>query len=98
MSIFLLTSSAVLGAVWCVVLFLVCFVCVHLVKLAKIGFDVTKKQTKKPSEQPPNEHTNSQNHPDGKTPSGQRSVYYFVKQKRRDGQTVYRRSKGLRYK
>lgn len=97
MSIFLLTSSAVLGAVWCGVLLLVCFVCVHLVKLAKIGFDVTKKETKEQTEQPKNEHLQPQNHPNGKTPSGQRSVYYFVKQKRKDGQTVYRRSKRGRY-
>ena len=64
-----------LGLLWLILLFLLCFFGVHLVKLAKIGFDYTKN---KPSLQE-NEQKNS---PDEKKPSEQKAVYYVVNRNR----------------
>ncbi len=70
-----------LGFLWLILLFLLCFVCVHLIKLAKIGFDYTqgKTQLKEPKQK---------NNPDAEKASGKQPVYYVVSRKRYHGKNM----------
>lgn len=85
-----LISTLALGGIWCIVLVVVCFIGVHLVKLAKIGFDVTKD--------PPKQPTNKEKISDGQKPSDTKPVYCFVERRKQGKTTVYSKPKRLRFK
>ena len=83
MNTLLLLSTLVVGGIWCALFLLFAFIGVHLIKLAKIGFDTTKNPPT-----PPNEHKKE---PDGKNPSDTRHSYCFVARKKHGKTTVYKR-------
>ena len=64
-----------LGWLWLIFLFILCFVGVHLIKLAKIGLDYTTEKSSK-------ETTEKKSSPDKPKTSGQKAVYYVVNRNR----------------
>ena len=93
MNTFLLLSTLGLGAIWCGVLLAFCFLFIHVIKLAKIGLDVTKKEKK-----PQTKSTPTQKTPDGQTPSGEKSVFYFIERTKQGKRVVYKKPKRLHFK
>lgn len=80
----LLLASPALGAIWLVVLFIVIFLLVHAVKLARLGLRV------QPPSKPPKDEVTAPKEPPKKEETPKKrparplgSVYYIVEKKRR---------------
>ena len=84
-----LLSSAALGVVWLTLLFGSCFLCVHIIKLARLGRQYQKQQqTPKKTEQPEKI---------APPPKEGEPVYYIVEKKRRN-KTSYGEPKRIQFK
>lgn len=90
MNTLLLISTLALGGIWCGLLLLFCFFVVHLIKLAKIGFDVTKN--------PPPVEQKKEKISDGQKPSDTKPVYCIVERRKQGNTTVYKKPKRLHFK
>ena len=89
--IYLLSARAVGGAFCLIFLFSFCFVCVHILKCAKIGFF----QSRKKPEPPPKKEEKE------KAPApSQEPIYYIVERKRTRSRpkTTYSEPKQIRFK
>lgn len=99
-----LLSAPINGAIWLVVLFLVVFLGVHLVKLARLGIDALpsrkrEDKTSGDSRKPPNTE-NARTTPAQPPPDRQpEPVYYIVERKqRRRPKETYSPPKEIRFK
>lgn len=90
MNTLLLISTLALGGIWSAVLLLICFLCVHLIKLAKIGFDTVQN--------PPEDNEEEKKISDGEKPSDSKPVYCFIERKQKGKTTVYTKPKRLHFK
>ena len=87
----ILLASSALGVVWLLLLFALCFLIVHVIRLAQFGRQYQKeKQTTQQAPSPP---------PEQKTPSQREGepVYYIVEKKRRN-KTSYGEPKRIQFK
>ncbi|MBQ8308972.1 MAG: hypothetical protein IJX96_03970 [Clostridia bacterium] len=87
----LLTVSPLLGILWLVLLFIACFICVHITRLVKFGWLYQRRPYEKPK---PPEQTEKK--APEKTPSAE-PVYYIVERKRKTRQS-YSEPKEIRFK
>ncbi len=85
----LLSAYAVGGIFSLVFLFALCFVCIHILKCAKIGFFHHKKPTEPPP--PPKEDAK-------KAPTSQEPIYYIVERKRMRAKPKYGEPKQILFK
>ena len=87
----LLISSAVLGAVWLVVLFVTSFFAVHVIKLARLGLNAQPKpKEEKPAPKPPERKNEPASTPE--------PVYYIVERKRKRAKSSYSTPKEIKFK
>lgn len=86
----LLLVSPIVGFVWIARLFGFCFLAVHILKLARIGWEAPKTQ---PSA-PPKEEKKEEN----KAPASQEPIYYIVERKTRRAKSSYKEPKEIRFK
>lgn len=87
--LFLLSARAVGGAFCLIFLFSFCFVCVHILKCAKIGFF----QSRKTPDAPPKKEEKE------KAPAPpQEPIYYIVEKKRTRAKPKYGEPKEIRFK
>ena len=85
----LLSARAVGGAFCLIFLFSFCFICVHILKCAKIGFF----QSRKKPEPPPKKEEKE------KAPAPpQEPIYYIVEKKRTRAKPKYGEPKEIRFK
>ena len=88
----LLTPSPLIGILWLILLFILCFLGIHVAKLARIGKRHLKDDNQKPQEKSgenvssspqktPKQPTSSA--PSVSSPSSAEPVYYIVERKRR---------------
>jgi hypothetical protein len=86
----LLLSLPAQGFLWIIFLFAFCFLCVHLLKLAKLGTDTLRK-TPPPAPEKKEEK---------KTPAEQpqEPVYYIVEKKTRRPKSSYSEPKQIKFK
>ena len=86
----LLLSLPAQGFLWIIFLFAFCFLCVHLLKLAKLGTDTLRK-TPTPAPEKKEEK---------KTPAEQpqEPVYYIVEKKTRRPKSSYSEPKQIKFK
>ena len=90
----LLLSRGVLGLFWSVFLFALCFACIHIAKLARLGALYRKSTSQKPPE-PPNPPEKEKE----KAPaSAQEPVYYIVERKKKRAKPQYGEPKEIRFK
>ena len=88
----LLSAYAVGGIFSLLFLFILCFVCVHILKCAKIGFAQHKKPTDPPTPPtPPKEDVK-------KAPAPQEPVYYIVERKRTRAKPKYSEPRQIQFK
>ena len=86
----LLLILPIVGLLWGILLFGLCFLGVHILKLARIGLDTqklptTQKETEKKEEEK-------------KAPAVQEPVYYIVERKTRRAKSTYTQPKEFRFK
>ncbi len=86
-------NSAVVGGVFLGLLFIVCFLGVHIVKLARRGYEETLKVKK--GEQPQQSAPEQEKKPVQKTPE---PVYYIVEKKKKRPKSSYSDPKEFRFK
>ena len=87
----LLLASPLVGFLWVALLFGFCFLGVHILKLAKIGWDAPKTQ----AEEPPK----AEKHEEKKAPATtQEPIYYIVERKTRRAKSSYTEPKEIRFK
>ncbi len=83
----LLTASPLLGILWLALLFVLCFLGIHVAKLARIGNKHLKNETQKPQEKSGEDTSSSPQKSatqTSSTPLGAgEPVYYIVERKRR---------------
>jgi hypothetical protein len=94
MRILLLSAPASIGALWCVLILIVCFFFVHLFRLAKFGWLYQNKPQKNQAT-PPEEKAKPKK--DASTPTAQEPVYYIVERKKRT-KSSYSEPKQIRFK
>ncbi len=88
----LLTVTPLLGIVWLTLLFIVCFLGVHIARLVKFGWLYQKQ----PTQEKPKPPEQSEKKAPEKTPSAE-PVYYIVERKRKTRQS-YSEPKEIRFK
>ena len=82
------------GFLWLIFLFILCFLCVHLTKLALHGAEIIRKT---PPQAPPEKKEEKQE--EKKAPaSPQEPVYYIVEKKTRRPKSSYSEPKQIRFK
>ena len=86
----LLLASPIVGCIWIALLFGFCFLGVHILKLARIGWEVPKTQ----AIEPPKEEKKEEK----KAPALQEPVYYIVERKTRRAKSSYKEPKEIRFK
>ncbi len=95
----LLSALPALGVVWSVVLFLLCFLCVHIARLVKFGWKY--QSADKPREK--RDEPVKKEQPEKKAPAEpaqnapQEPIYYIVEKKRR-AKTTFGEPKQIRFK
>lgn len=88
---YLFLSAAAVGGVFCTAfLFTLCFVCIHILKCAKIGW-------KQRRQNPPDGNPKSTQNEKAPAPP-QEPVYYIVEKKRTHPKTKYTEPKEIRFK
>ena len=87
----LLAVSPIIGFVWITLLFGFCFLGVHILKLARIGWNAPKTQA-------PPQHTGEEKKEEKKTPAKEEPIYYIVERKTRRAKTSYTEPKEIRFK
>lgn len=87
----LLAVSPIVGLVWIALLFGFCFLGVHILKLAHIGWNAPKTQ-EKPQE------TNEEKKEEKKAPAKEEPIYYIVERKTRRAKSTYTEPKEIRFK
>ena len=87
----LLLITPLVGFIWFALLFGFCFFGVHILKLAKIGWDTPKTQQK---EQPKEEKAEEKKAP----ANAQEPIYYIVERKTRRAKSSYTAPKEIRFK
>ena len=88
-----LLASPILGAVWLIFLFLLCFFAVHFIRLAKLGQRWREEQTQKKEQKPAPEKEEKQTPPNN---TGE-PIYYIVERKRRT-KSSFGEPKQIRFK
>ena len=86
----LLLSLPAQGFLWIIFLFAFCFLCVHLLKLAKLGTDTLRKTP------PPAPEKKEEKKPPAEQP--QEPVYYIVEKKTRRPKSSYSEPKQIKFK
>ena len=89
-----LLGAAARGAFWLAFIFVVCFLSVHLVRLAKIGWNHQKNRTV-PPEKPKSERPDPPPKPEERPPE---PVYYIVERKRKRSRDSYSSPKEIKFK
>ena len=89
----LLLATPVSGVIWLLLLFVFCFLGVHILRLAKFGWDSQKRKPPTPQKETP---------PEKKAPAppstAQEPVYYIVEKKKKRPKTSYGEPKEFRFK
>ena len=86
----LLLALPVKGFLWFLLIFALCFVGVHVLQLARVGWEYKKEKIKKPPAEPPKEEK--------KAPAVQEPVYYIVERKTRRAKSAYTEPKRIQFK
>lgn len=87
----LLLSTPVLGMLWTIILFLICFIGTHVAILAQVGWDV-QRQNNKPKAEEKTEEKKA-------TPEKQAEpIYYIVERKTRRAKPTYGEPKQINFK
>ncbi len=87
----LLLVSPVVGFVWIALLFDFCFLGVHILKLARIGWKAPKTQSDQPQEK-------EEKKEEKKAPAPQEPIYYIVERKTRRAKSSFKEPKEIRFK
>ena len=87
----LLLSSPIVGFVWSSLLFGFCFLCVHILKLARIGWQAPKTT-------PSTQNQQEEKKEEKKAPAPQEPIYYIVERKTRRAKSSYTEPKEIRFK
>lgn len=90
----LLISSA-FGIFWLVLLFVLCFVCVHVLRLARMGQAYRKSE--RPTSQPPPQPTKPNDEKKNSQEKDVAPIYYIVERKKRV-KSNYSEPKQIRFK
>ena len=91
----LLTTAA--NGIFCLILlFLFCFLCVHLIKFAQIGWKHQNKQPEKPTDNTAEKTENKENKAPAQNP--QEPIYYIVEKKTKRAKSSYGEPKQIRFK
>ena len=88
----ILSASPALGIVWATLLFILCFLLVHIARLARMGWKYRKTQNA--PEKPPAPAPEKKAHAEEKP---QEPIYYIVEKKRR-AKTTFSEPKQIRFK
>ena len=88
----LLAHNAIAGAFFIVLLFLFCFLCVHVVKYAKIGWQTQRKAPPKAPPAPP------QTPKEEKPAQNSEPIYYIVERKKARSKHRYSEPREIRFK
>ena len=95
----LLITVALQGGIWTIFLFLFCFVGVHVVKLARYGWEYQNSQQNKENaninEPKPEEQTDKKKAPE--QACAQEPIYYIVERKQRRSKPRYSEPKEIRF-
>jgi hypothetical protein len=91
-----LLSTAANGIVCLILLFVFCFLCIHLLKFAQIGWTYQNNQTEKPTEPPIEKAENKENKAPAQNP--QEPIYYIVEKKTKRAKSSYGEPKQIRFK
>lgn len=86
----LLLASPALGILWVTLLFGLCFLGVHILKLARIGWGAPKT--------PPKTEKKEEKVEEKKAPATQEPIYYIVERKTRRAKSSYTEPKEIRFK
>ncbi len=91
MYIYLLISTPVKGLLWCILLFILCLIGVHIARLAQIGWTYQIQKDKKTPPPPP---------PEKKAPAEkpQEPIYYIVERKTRKAKPAYSEPKPIQFR
>ena len=89
----LLIALPVEGCIWFLFIFLLCFIGVHVLQLARIGWAYKKQTAKKPSPPPPPPPKEEK-----KAPAEQEPIYYIVERKTRRAKPAYAEPKRIHFK
>ena len=95
-----LLSTAFIGFIWLGVLFGVCFACVHIAKLARLGYLYGRKR-KPTSPAPPPQKTNEPAPKQEKQPSsadGEKEPVYYIVERKRRVKTGYSQPKEIKFR
>ena len=86
----LLLASPIVGVIWIVLLFALCFFGVHILKLARIGWEAPKTPLK--------EEKKEEKVEEKKALATQEPIYYIVERKTRRAKSSYTEPKQIRFK
>lgn len=95
MNTFYLLNTIAVGGIFLVLLFGFCFFTVHLLKLAKRGYDETVRAKKSPPPTTQKGESEQEKKPEQKTPE---PVYYIVEKKKKPPKSSYSEPKEFRFK
>ena len=95
MNTYHLNSIAVIGGIWLIVVFCFCFLTVHIVKLARMGWDANAEQKKKNVQAAKKEEPKPTPTAPASTPE---PVYYIVERKKKRTKASYTEPKEIRFK
>ena len=90
----LLISLPAQGFLWMIFLFILCFFCVHLAKLALLGAEIIRKT---PPQAPPEKKEETKEEKKAPAPP-QEPVYYIGEKKTRRPKSSYSEPKQIRFK
>jgi len=93
-----LLASSAWGIVWLTFLFLLCFLGVHIARLARLGWIYQKKPKKKAPNSPSSPQKQNEPKKEALAQSPQEPVYYIVERKQRRAKPNYSTPKEIRFK
>lgn len=91
----LLSAAPWLGLFGCFILFFLCFVAVHIAKLAKLGWKQTHARAKQEKAVKPTESDKKPQKPPTEEPRAPEPIYYIVERKQRRKKASYDKPKQI---
>lgn len=91
MNTYFLIATPVKGLLWCILLFILCLIGVHIARLAQIGWAYQAQKRKPAKPAPP---------PEQKAPTEkpQEPIYYIVERKTRKAKPAYGEPKPIQFR
>ena len=91
------SATAIKGCVWLIVIFALCFCGVHLLRLAKMGWDSTAQKQQRTTETADKRKDPAPPPPTPPTPQPE-PVYFIVERKKKRAKNSYEQPKEIRFK